>query len=56
MIALLQMFFRVWQWNNFENRPVLDEVMCRILGTSFLAHPVSFMQLFTGVPRRKSVK
>jgi len=27
----------MWQWKNFDNRPVFDEVMCRL---TFLAHPV----------------
>ena len=30
----------MWQWKNFENRPVFDEVMCRLRRLTFLAHPV----------------
>jgi len=40
MVALLQISLRLWQWKNFENLPVFDKVMCRILGLTFLAHPV----------------
>ena len=40
MIALLQISWRMWQWKNFENRPVFDEVMCRLRRLTFLAHPV----------------
>jgi len=36
MIALLQSACRLWLWKNFENRPVFDEVMPRILYTLFL--------------------
>jgi len=30
MTALLQISRRMWQWKNFENRTVFDEVMCRL--------------------------
>ena len=40
MIALMQIFCRLSQWKNFENRPVFDEVMCGILWLTFLAHAV----------------
>jgi len=43
MIALLQISWRMWQWKNFENRPVFDEVMCRLRRLTFLAHPVVWM-------------
>jgi len=41
MIHSLQMSRRLWQWKNFENRPVFDEVMCRLRWLTFLAHPDS---------------
>ena len=31
MIALLQISWRLWQWKNFDNRPVFDRVMRIIL-------------------------
>jgi len=40
MTTLLQISWRMWQWKNFENRPVFDEVMCRQRRLTFLAHPV----------------
>jgi len=40
MITLLQISWRMWQWKNFENRPVFDEVMCRLRRLTFMAHPV----------------
>ena len=49
MIALLQIPWRMWQWKNFENRPVFDEVMCRLRRLIFLAHPVRVMPIFVGV-------
>ena len=30
----------MWQWKNFENRPVFYKVMCRLRWLTFLAHPV----------------
>ena len=38
MTTLLQISWRMWQWKNFENRPVFDEVMCRQRRLTFLAH------------------
>jgi len=40
MITLLQISWRMWQWQNFEDRPLFDEVMCRLRRLTFLAHPV----------------
>ena len=40
MIALLQISCRTWQWKNFKNRPVFDEVKRRMRWLTFLAHPV----------------
>jgi len=40
MTVLLQISRRMWQWKNSENRPVFDEVMCRLRWLNFLAHPV----------------
>jgi len=39
MIAILQIFWRMWQWKNFENRPVFDEVMCRQRRLTFFGPP-----------------
>jgi len=39
MIALLQISWRMWQWKNFENRPVFDEVMCRLRWLTFFGPP-----------------
>jgi len=39
MIALLQISCRMWQWKNFENRPVYDEVMCRRRRLTFFGPP-----------------
>jgi len=41
MIALLQISWRMWQLKNFENRPVFDEVMCRLRRLSFFGPPCS---------------
>jgi len=35
VITLLQILWRIWQWKNFENRPVFDEVMCRLRRLTF---------------------
>ena len=39
MITLLQISCRMWQWKNFENRPVFDEVMCRLRRLTFFGPP-----------------
>jgi len=42
--------WRMWQWKKFENRPVFDEVMCRLRRLTFLAHPV-----FGNAPKLKKL-
>ena len=43
----------MWQWKSFENRPVFDEVMCRLRRLTFLAHPVySMLYLWPGFARK----
>jgi len=37
MITLLQIFWKIWQWKNFENRPVFDEAICRLRRLTFMA-------------------
>jgi len=37
---LLQITSRLWQWTNFENRLVFDNVMHEILQTLFSGHGV----------------
>jgi len=39
MIAILQISWRMWEWKNFENRPVFDEVMCRKRRLTFFGPP-----------------
>ena len=39
MTTLLQISWRMWQWKNFENRPVFDEVMCRQRRLTFFGPP-----------------
>jgi len=39
MTALLQISRRMWQWKNFENRPVFDEVICRLRWLTFFGPP-----------------
>ena len=39
MIAILQISCRMWQWKTFENRPVVDEVMCRQRRLTFFGPP-----------------
>jgi len=39
MIAIFQISWRMWQWKNFENRPVSDEVMCRQRRLTFFGPP-----------------
>jgi len=39
MTALLEIFRRMWQWKNFENRTVFDEVMCRLRWLTFFGPP-----------------
>jgi len=43
MTALLQIFRRMWQWKNFENRSVFDEVMCRLRWITFFGPPCTVM-------------
>jgi len=57
MTALLQISRRMWQWKNFENRTVFDEVMCRLRWLTFF-WPTLYSQRngeprnsFTGVAR-----
>ena len=35
----LPISWRMWQWKNLENRPIFDEVMCRLRRLTVLAHP-----------------
>ena len=56
MTALLQISRKMWQWKNFENRTVFDEVMCRLRWLTFLAHPAylqSAPKVFTPKQRPK---
>ena len=39
--ALLKISRRMWQWKNFENRSVFDEVMCRLRWLTFFGPPCS---------------
>jgi len=38
--VLLQIVSRLWHWKNFENRPVFDEVMPKILLVPFFPDTV----------------
>jgi len=38
--TLVQIYKRIFQYNNCENRLILDKVMTMSLVCSFLAHPV----------------
>ena len=45
MWALLQIFWRVSQWKNYENRPTSDETIAKVKrGRRFLRHSVYLMQ------------
>jgi len=39
MISLFQISLRMWRWKNFEIRPALDEVMCRVPWLYFFGLP-----------------
>ena len=45
MTALLQVSRKMWQWKNFENRTVFDEVMCRLRWLTFFGPPCTWFRL-----------
>ena len=47
MTTLLEIsdFMEIVTVKNFENRPLFDKVMCRILRLTFLAHPARTSRL-----------
>jgi len=43
MTALLQISRWMWQWKNFENRTVFDEVICRLRWLTFFGQPCRWL-------------
>jgi len=52
VIVLLQIFSGFWQWNNFENRLIFDEVKAYKKWCHFLGLPVSLIDLLSELSNR----